>query len=84
MVSEVSRFLLVYDHDRDQLVDAPRVFVGEEQVIDALDAYDEAEWAYADQRDRYEVLLAGAESMDAIRSNYGRFFRSSGTSGARR
>jgi hypothetical protein len=74
-VAELLRFLLIYDHELGRLVGAPRVFHGDEEAEAALDAYDEAEDEYADLRDHIEVLLVGAESLDAVRATHGRFFR---------
>lgn len=72
---EISRFLLIFDHELGRLRDAPREFSGDSEAAEALDAYDAAEEAYADQRHRIEVLLVGAESIDAVKATHGRFFR---------
>lgn len=71
---EIIRFLLIYDHHRDRLVESPRTFLGDAQASAAFDAYDQAEIDYADQRDRYEVLLVGSESLDSVKATHGRFF----------
>lgn len=74
-MAEISRFLLVFDHELGRLRDEPREFRGDSEAAEALDAYDAAEETYADQRDRIEVLLVGAESIDAVKATHGRFFR---------
>lgn len=75
-MTTITRYLLIYDHDLDRLVAAPRAFHGDEQATAALDAYDQTEIDYADRRDRYEVLLVGAESLDSVKATHGRFFAS--------
>lgn len=72
----ITRYLLIYDHERDELVEPPIAFPGDEQAVAAFDAYDQAEIEYADRRDRYEVLLVGAESLDSVKATHGRFFAS--------
>ena len=74
-MAEISRFLLVFDHELGRLRGEPREFRGDSEAAEALDAYDAAEETYADQRDRIEVLLVGAESIDAVKATHGRFFR---------
>lgn len=71
---ETSRFLLVFDHETRSLRGEPRMFSGDSEASEALDAYDAAEEEWADQRDRIEVLLVGAESLDAVKATHGRFF----------
>ena len=73
-MSEVIRFLLIYDHHLNRLIEPPRTFPGDAHARDAFDAYDQAEIDYADQRDRYEVLLVGSESLDSVKATHGRFF----------
>lgn len=72
----ITRYLLIYDHAQDELVEPPRAFPGDEQAVAAFDAYDQAEIEYADRRDRFEVLLVGAESLDSVKVTHGRFFAS--------
>ncbi len=74
-MAEVNRYLLVFDHHAGRLVQDPEVFRGDAGAAAALNAYDAAEDAYADRRERFEVLLVGAESLDAVRATHGRFFR---------
>lgn len=71
---DTSRFLLIFDHETRSLRDEPRMFSGDSEASEALDTYDAAEEAWADQRDRIEVLLVGAESLDAVKVTHGRFF----------
>jgi putative GTP pyrophosphokinase len=75
IVPEITRFLLIFDHELGRLVEPPREFVGDAQAEKAFDAYDAAEVEFADRRDHIEVLLVGAESLDTVRVTHGRFFR---------
>lgn len=72
---EVNRFLLVFDHRMGRLLEEPRVFRGDAGAAAALNAYDAAEEIYADRRGHIEVLLVGAESIEAVEATHGRFFR---------
>ncbi len=74
-MAEISRFLLIFDHALGHLRDEPREFRGDSEATEALDAYDAAEDMYAGQRDRIEVLLVGAESIESVKATHGRFFR---------
>lgn len=74
-MTEVNRYLRVFDHHAGRLVRNPEVFRGDAEAAAALKAYDAAEEAYADRRERFEVLLVGAESLDAVKATRGRFFR---------
>lgn len=81
-MAEVNRYLLVFDHHVGRLVRDPEVFRGDAEAADALKAYDATEEAYADRRERFEVLLVGAESLDAVKATHGRFFRERDTVGS--
>ena len=75
-MAEVNRYLLVFDHHAGRLVQDPVVFRGDAEAAAALNAYDAAEEVYADRRERFEVLLVGAESGSTrFRATQGRFFR---------
>lgn len=74
-MAEVNRYLLVFDHHAGRLVQDPEVFRGDAEAAAALSAYEAAEDAYADRRERFEVLLVGAESLDMVKVTHGRFFR---------
>ncbi|MTV25034.1 hypothetical protein FTX61_06325 [Nitriliruptoraceae bacterium ZYF776] len=78
MMAEITRYLLIYDHELERLVAAPREFQGDAEVVAALDAYDAAEDEYADQHPRFEVLLVGADSLATVKVTHGRFFRRAG------
>jgi hypothetical protein len=63
-------FLLVYDLDRQELLEEPRQFVNP----------DEAAGAYAalEQEHRHdpnlEIVLIGADSLETIRNTHGNYF----------
>lgn len=80
-MAETTRYLLIYNHAAEAFVVEPQVFVGDAQVMAALDAYDKAEDEYADRRDHIEVLLVGADSLDSVKVTHSRFFRTAARAG---
>ena len=74
----VDRFLLVFDHAAGRLLREPQRFRGEAGMLPALSAYDDAEDEFAHARDRIEVLLVGAASIQDVKVTHRRFFHRPG------
>ena len=69
-MTELSQFLLVFDHDRGALHQDVTVVV---DPAEALHADDAAERHFAEQ-ERIEVLLIGSDSLDTVRRTHANYF----------
>jgi hypothetical protein len=67
------RYLLIYDHAEQRLVDAQDLGNRGE---DAARTYAEVENQYRDQKG-IEIVLVGADSLDTIRQTHGHYFNES-------
>lgn len=66
-------FLLVYSFDESRLVE-------QEEFTDsdrAVARYDATEKAYRETRDRYEIVLIAADSIETVMSTHGHYFEQS-------
>jgi len=69
-MSELSQFLIVFNHDRGALHQDVTVFA---DPAEALSAYDAAERHFADQT-HIEVVLIGSDSLDTVRRTHANYF----------
>ncbi|WOC12533.1 hypothetical protein [Gordonia sp. MP11Mi] len=66
-------FLLVYDFEQAQLVEREE-FIDSDQ---AVARYDATEKAYRGTRNRYEIVLIAADSIDTVMATHGHYFEQS-------
>jgi predicted metal-dependent HD superfamily phosphohydrolase len=69
-MSELSQFLIVFDHDRGALYQDVTVFA---DPAEALSAYDAAERHFA-ELEHIEVVLIGSDSLDTVRRTHANYF----------
>ena len=69
-MSELSQFLIVFDHGRGALHQDVTVFA---DPAEALSAYDAAERQFAEQA-HIEVVLIGSDSLDTVRRTHANYF----------
>lgn len=70
MTQKIQHFLLVFDHDKGQLVDT--VEFGEDSDA-AVVAYAERERLYQDSP-RVEIVLIGSDSLETVRATHANYF----------
>lgn len=68
-MTELSQFLIVFDHDRGTLHQDVTVI----DPAEALHAYDAAERHFAEQ-EHIEVVLIGSDSLDTVRRTHANYF----------
>jgi hypothetical protein len=68
-------FLIVFDHDRGELLGAIQTF---DDALTATEAYTATERRHSDD-DRVEVVLLGSDSIETVRRTHPNYF-SGGTS----
>ncbi len=69
-MTELSQFLIVFDHEQGALHQEVTVFV---DVADALRAYDAAERHFTEQ-EHIEVVLIGSDALDTVRRTHANYF----------
>ena len=69
-MTELSQFLIVFNHQRGALHHDVAVFV---DSAEALRAYDAAERHFAEQ-EHIEVVLIGSDSLDTVRRTHANYF----------
>lgn len=69
-MSELSQFLIVFDHGHGALHQDVTVFA---DPTEALSAYDAAERHFAEQ-EHIEVVLIGSDSLDTVRRTHANYF----------
>ncbi|MEX0868215.1 MAG: hypothetical protein WD011_00950 [Nitriliruptoraceae bacterium] len=74
MAEHLLHFLVVFDHDRRQLVGEIRTFL---QAPEAIEAYSAAEREYEGQP-RIEVVLLGSDSIETLQRTHPNYFPENG------
>ncbi len=74
-MSQLCHFLLAYDHDQQLLIEQREFNDGDE----AAAAYTVAEQKYR-ERQRIEIVLVGADSIETIMRTHGHYFDRSAVS----
>jgi len=69
-ITELSQFLIVFNHERGALHQDVTVFV---DPAEALRAYDAAE-RHFDEQAHVEVVLIGSDSLDTVRRTHANYF----------
>jgi hypothetical protein len=75
MTQSILHFLLVFDHERGELIDM-REFGGDGDAAVAAYAAKEQEFQ---GRDRVEIVLVGSDSLDTVRLTHANYFDGSVT-----
>jgi hypothetical protein len=71
MTKGIKHFLIVYDHEADELVDLIRF---EEDSEAAVAAYAAKEKELEDRGNRFEIVLIGSDSLETVQRTHANYF----------